>query len=621
MKNWLDKYDDGGEVNNNDFSMSAPEGWVGSGTFNKGRDYSPAWGGQFADGGEVGDNKYRDPEHKSPYISDLGEKIINGISFVMDDIPAAINTGIGKVISPFVYNNITDKEKEELFKKYRPIEYPTLGKAIGRTIKNNFSSEGPTPVRYDDKGNLSLEEEAWRKALNLPVKSNYIRESKYRPTTATDPNAKYYTLHPNVIDSQKLIDYATSDAWDKNKKLSKSGKEYLQMSSFAPFMKQDFIDRQTFEENQSIKDMDPLQRFQIYKGYDPKKKKNYISISDRYDFDFAPAQKVIKPYDFYDRFYYANGGSLPGAVGFMYARTNDPAPSNGPYAKKTKASAENGTEMRFYQEGLDWKPKTISKDGSNVAYVDNTRVGVVPRYIAPKKGKDQPISNMLQNTVDVPQRQLTKLFTGKEQYPSEAMGIENPYGVFAVDAITDPINFIGAGVTQDLLKNAYKINPFAFKTNPENFYRMIGNKNGLNDLLSSEIVRNKPGSIFQDYPAFYSKGNPIDGRYSKSVIESGNYAGPYMVEVKNSGKTSVGNAMNQEHWLAKNAPDPNIYNSKNPVNLLDSDLTLYKQHWLQGYKKLPKKEDGGQLEKLDQLTNFTNYNTKQPGGWLDKYEG
>ena len=25
------------------------------------------------------------------------------------------------------------------------------------------------------------------------------------------------------------------------------------------------------------------------------------------------------------------------------------------------------------------------------------------------------------------------------------------------------------------------------------------------------------------------------------------------------------------------------------------------------------------LVNLDQLTNFTNYNTKQPGGWLDKY--
>jgi hypothetical protein len=26
------------------------------------------------------------------------------------------------------------------------------------------------------------------------------------------------------------------------------------------------------------------------------------------------------------------------------------------------------------------------------------------------------------------------------------------------------------------------------------------------------------------------------------------------------------------------------------------------------------------LVNLDQLTNFTNYNTKQPGGWMDKYQ-
>lgn len=36
------------------------------------------------------------------------------------------------------------------------------------------------------------------------------------------------------------------------------------------------------------------------------------------------------------------GGSIPGAVGFAYARTQGAAPANGPYAKKTKASAENG---------------------------------------------------------------------------------------------------------------------------------------------------------------------------------------------------------------------------------------------------------------------------------------
>ena len=58
------------------------------------------------------------------------------------------------------------------------------------------------------------------------------------------------------------------------------------------------------------------------------------------------------------------GGNLPGATGMMYARTQNPAPSNGKYAKKTKASAQNGQEMQFYQNGLDWTPKTISENGS-----------------------------------------------------------------------------------------------------------------------------------------------------------------------------------------------------------------------------------------------------------------
>ena len=61
---------------------------------------------------------------------------------------------------------------------------------------------------------------------------------------------------------------------------------------------------------------------------------------------------------------YQMGGGLPGATGMMYARTINPAPANGKYAKKTKASAQNGKEMQFYQEGLDFTPKTISKNGS-----------------------------------------------------------------------------------------------------------------------------------------------------------------------------------------------------------------------------------------------------------------
>lgn len=93
------------------------------------------------------------------------------------------------------------------------------------------------------------------------------------------------------------------------------------------------------------------------------------------------------------------GGSLPGAVGFTYARTAGAAPSNGPYAKKTKASAQNGKEMKFYQEGLDFKPKTISQDGSEIpvdpmGYWNPKNVGnpvIIPSNEITMEGVDQPL--------------------------------------------------------------------------------------------------------------------------------------------------------------------------------------------------------------------------------------
>lgn len=59
------------------------------------------------------------------------------------------------------------------------------------------------------------------------------------------------------------------------------------------------------------------------------------------------------------------GGSIPGATGFTYGRIGS-TPSNGKYAKKTLPSAQNGQEISYYQNGLDWNPKMISKNGSEI---------------------------------------------------------------------------------------------------------------------------------------------------------------------------------------------------------------------------------------------------------------
>jgi hypothetical protein len=84
------------------------------------------------------------------------------------------------------------------------------------------------------------------------------------------------------------------------------------------------------------------------------------------------------------------GGVMPGAVGHMYARHG--SPSKGPRRNQTDvtdASAQNGKEMQYYQQGLDWKPKTISQDGSKTSKFDFK-----------KFNKDQKANTPLQQSIN-----------------------------------------------------------------------------------------------------------------------------------------------------------------------------------------------------------------------------
>ena len=85
------------------------------------------------------------------------------------------------------------------------------------------------------------------------------------------------------------------------------------------------------------------------------------------------------------------GGSLPGAVGFTYARTAGSAPANGKYAKKTKASAQNGSVIK--DDRGQWAyPGEITEIGSNditMQGVDEPLVGISNtghvQYMEPEK--------------------------------------------------------------------------------------------------------------------------------------------------------------------------------------------------------------------------------------------
>ncbi len=70
----------------------------------------------------------------------------------------------------------------------------------------------------------------------------------------------------------------------------------------------------------------------------------------------------------------AMGGSLPGSVGFTYARTQDPAPANGKYTKKTKASSQDGKKVSYNQ----WKKQNNLKETSDYNLKRAWELGYTP---------------------------------------------------------------------------------------------------------------------------------------------------------------------------------------------------------------------------------------------------
>lgn len=210
-------------------------------------------------------------------------------NFIVANPQLATNLFAGANVVKKSAEKIGDASKQQMFDRYRPIDYPDPIGAITGIGKD-------IPLR-DLQGDYHVSEEAWRLALGLPTKSKYITPSKYKPSKANDPNAQYYSLN-NVYDPQKLI-----DAYIQKSK-GKPG-QTIQMDSLFPYVvNQDILATDT---DIQFDQTDPLQKFSLSQGEDEKGR--YISIYDKYDFNVPLMDNVVygsnrKPYEFYDRFYY-----------------------------------------------------------------------------------------------------------------------------------------------------------------------------------------------------------------------------------------------------------------------------------------------------------------------------
>jgi hypothetical protein len=145
--------------------------------------------------------------------------------------------------------------------------------------------------------------------------------------------------------------------------------------------------------------------------------------------------------------------------------------------------------------------------------------------------------------------------------------------------------------TNTALKNTYKYNPLAFKPNPESYYRVMPDA-GAEDLINSGFVRPAEGSP----TSYFNKGVPLDIRRARTFGNDTReayhgYKGPYMVESNNP------NAF--DPWLQFPEPSLKFYQTKAPIPA--SDIKLYKEDWLKGYKQIKKPglKKGGEIDHDD----------------------
>jgi hypothetical protein len=159
------------------------------------------------------------------------------------------------------------------------------------------------------------------------------------------------------------------------------------------------------------------------------------------------------------------------------------------------------------------------------------------------------------------------------------------------------------GTESGVLSNAYKINPWAFKANPESAYRMIGGKEGYLDAINSGEIRAMQNGVYGD--AHFNMGLPLNPNRlsSEELLKAGSpggYKGPYMVERRwadnawNKHAMTDGFEDNPEMFQALKdlGKDKDVWGKYGNLETNSNAVRLYKEHWWQGYKQVPKQLPG-----------------------------
>ena len=410
---WLDKYEDGGEF---------------LGTTNKGFDYNGAWGGQFQNGGKKkplyveskNDPRYRAYQDSLALYKGSNQERVNkllaqGFKYDVDKKNKSKN---------YIFTNKDKKnyQKGQVNPKkglQKIIQDGNDGKkdsALGGKDDKNAQYElmhgkiapiGVAPL-YDDWWRTSQYLYETKNNITLPGsiydkdQKNFRKNPHYKAPYATDKTGKVLRNFFNVpLYKKPNLEVRVGEPSEED--LSIKVQEPVIQNNLQPIgIQNDFnieaslpairpqaimpksfnitSQRQTMSgpseyynySDEGVNISNVVRAKQSANAYNQYIQEKYEEAAKTNPKAQKRLEQLMQNVEITPNF--QTGGSLPGATGHMYARYNEGGeidyprtkgiPSEGPYAKKTMPSAQNGQEMKYYQEGLDWRPKTISREGS-----------------------------------------------------------------------------------------------------------------------------------------------------------------------------------------------------------------------------------------------------------------
>lgn len=340
MKKWLDNY--------NDSNVTLPEGFVGMGNNTKGRNYSPAWGGQFQYGGLLQPNDWRLPSavatpNKADILSSELAQSIGGV----DGEPA--------YLVPSFKGGRRVNSKEE-FRK--------TGEYLGGPFKTWQEADKFDEIRHEyvEKGQSLPSPLKWWGEMAMggsvpgAVGFTYARtqdpapsNGKYaKKTLASAQNGKKFSM-------EDVKKNATSKKNPSSKEMSGAFSEGKKDSNFENVV--EIIDPT------GISSWDDVADSYRETGMSPQTALEVLGAVPLFGKASKLTQKGIHltKYKGLDKALYK---TLPKSAKLSKTLNASGKFGRGSDAYQAYDQKQNGGEMSFYQEGLDFTPKTISKNGS-----------------------------------------------------------------------------------------------------------------------------------------------------------------------------------------------------------------------------------------------------------------